>query len=50
MEHLLDEDVSVVELDGSALGTAFPNELVEAVAALELLAERYGKKFIVAPI
>ena len=50
MEHLLDEDVSVVELDGSALGTAFPNELVEAIAALELLAERYGKKFMVAPI
>jgi hypothetical protein len=47
MEHLLDEDVSVVQLDGSAIGAAFPKELGETVAALELLAERYRKEFIV---
>jgi hypothetical protein len=47
MEHLLDEDVNVVLLDGSALGPDFPNELDETVAALEMLAARYGKEFIV---
>ena len=50
MEHLLDEEVSVVQLDGSALGTDFPNELGETVAALEMLAERCGNKFVVGPI
>jgi hypothetical protein len=47
IEHLLDEDVGVVLLDGSALGPVFPNELGETVALLEPLAERYGKEFIV---
>jgi hypothetical protein len=50
MEHLLDEDVSVVQLGGSALGPDFPNGLAPAVAKLDLLAERFGKELIVGPI
>lgn len=50
VEHLLDEDVRVVQLDGSALGPDLPKGLAAAVAALKLLAERYGKELIVASI
>jgi hypothetical protein len=50
MEHLLDEDVSVIQLDGSALVPHPPKGLTPIVAALELLAERYGKELIVGPI
>jgi hypothetical protein len=50
MEHLLDEDVRLVQLDGSALDPDPPNGLATVVAALEVLAERYGKELIVGPI
>ena len=50
VEHLLDEDVGVVQLDGSALGPDLPKEVAAAVAELELLTERYGKKFMVGPL
>jgi hypothetical protein len=50
MEHLLDEDVSVVQFDESALGAELPEGLAEAVVELERLAERYGKELIVGPI
>ena len=50
MEHMLDEDVSVIQLDGSALVPRPPKGLTPIVAALELLAERYGKELIVGPI
>jgi len=50
MEHLLDEHVSIVQLDGSALGPDLLKGLAEAVTELELLAERYGKEFMVVPI
>lgn len=50
VEHLLDEEVSVVQLDGSALGPYLPKEVAAAVAELELLAVRYGKQFVVSPI
>jgi hypothetical protein len=50
MEHLLDEDVSVVQLDGSALGPDPPKGFAATVATLELLSERYGKDLIVGPI
>ena len=52
MEHLLDEDVSVVQLDldGSALGPDLPKGFAAAVGTLELLAERYGKELMVGPI
>jgi hypothetical protein len=50
MEHLLDEDVAWSGwMDRHSVLTS-RNELVEAIAALEPLAERYGKKFIVGPI
>lgn len=50
MEHLLDEDLSVVQLDVSAVVPDFPKELTPVVAVLELLAERFGKELIVGPI
>jgi hypothetical protein len=50
MEHLLDEDVSVVRLDGSALGQELPKGLDAAIGQLELLADRFGKELIVGPI
>jgi hypothetical protein len=49
-EHLLDEDVTMVQLDGSALAPDLPKGLTAVVAALEMLAERYGKALIVGPI
>jgi len=50
MEHLLDEDVTHVQLDGSALGPDLPKGLAAAVVELERLAERYGKELIIGPI
>ncbi len=50
MQHLLDEDVSVVQLDGAALGPDLPEGFAAAVVELELLADRYGKELIVGPI
>lgn len=50
MEHLLDEDVRMVQLDGSALGPELPQGLDAAIAQLELLADRFGKELIVGPI
>jgi hypothetical protein len=50
MEHLLDEDVSVVQFNGSALGPDLPKGLAAAVAALELLTRRYGKQLVVGPV
>jgi hypothetical protein len=50
MEHLLDEDVRWVQLDGSALNPDPPKGLTPVVTALEQLAERYGKELIVGPM
>ena len=53
IEHLLDADVSVVQLDGSALDPDLqflPNGLAAAVTELERLADRYGKVLIIGPI
>jgi hypothetical protein len=49
-EHLLDEDVRWVQLDGSALEPDPPKGSTPVVTALEQLAERYGKELIVGPI
>jgi hypothetical protein len=50
VEHLLDEEVSVVQLDGLALGPDLPKEVAAAIAEPELLADRYGKQFMVGQI
>ena len=52
MEHLLDDDVSVVQVDGSALDPDLPDlpiGLAATVTELELLADRYGKRLMVGP-
>lgn len=50
MEHLLDDELSVVQFDGLALDRHPPRGLAAAVAEMELLAERYGKHLVVGPI
>jgi hypothetical protein len=50
LEHLLDKDVSEVQIDGSALGQDLPGAFPPALAKLAQLAERYNKDLIVGPI
>jgi hypothetical protein len=50
-EFLVDDGVSLLQLDGPAVGGGRPSRgLAEATRALERLAEQHGKQLIVGPI
>ena len=50
-ENLLDDDgVTILQLQGPVLGNSPPKGLARTLNALNLLADRYDKRLVIAPI